>query len=320
MKFTYKQNEIYSGGQTMICGIINVTPDSFSDGGKYFGVEKALERARELVNDGATMLDIGGESTRPGSTYVEIDEEIQRVVPVIQAIKAEMDIIISIDTWKSQVAKAAIEAGADIVNDITGFLGDKDMAKVVAETEAGAILMFNPVLVRPNHPSSKIFPTFGGEGVFTPEEMASFEDMDIVELMKTYFAKSTEFASKHGLGKERLMLDPGIGFGLTKKENLMLINQIDCIREMGYFTYLGVSRKRFIMNILGDAGFETDFETEEGAINRDLGSAFLTAIAAIKGVEAIRVHTVKPHLMATSIVDSVRMSDRMEDINFNAYK
>lgn len=320
MKFTYNKKEILSGGQTIICGIINVTPDSFSDGGKYFGVEKAVQRAKELVQDGATMLDIGGESTRPGSTYVEIDEEINRVVPVIKAIKEELDVIISIDTWKSQVAKAAIEAGADIVNDITGFLGDTKMAEVVAETEAGAILMFNPVIVRPNHPSSKIFPTFGGQGIFTDEEMKSFETMEIVELMLKYFDKSLEFANKYGIAKERIMLDPGIGFGLTKKENLTLIDKIDVIREMGYFTFLGVSRKRFIMNILGDAGFETDFETVEGSNNRDWGSAFLTAIAAIKGVEVIRVHTVKPHLMATAIVDSVRMSDRMEDINFGAYQ
>ncbi|WP_241152394.1 dihydropteroate synthase [Vaginisenegalia massiliensis] len=320
MKFTYNQKELLSGQATILCGIINVTPDSFSDGGQFFQVDKAVARAKELVADGATMLDIGGESTRPGSTYVEIEEEINRVVPAIKAIKEVVDVPISIDTWKSQVAKAAIEAGADIVNDITGFLGDPEMAQVVSQTQAGAILMFNPVIVRPNHPSSKIFPTFGGQGVFTDQEMAAFETMDIVELMKAYFVKSLALADQYGIAKERIMLDPGIGFGLTKKENLTLINEIDVIRQMGYFTFLGVSRKRFIMNILNEVGFETDFATPEGSINRDLGSAFLTSLAAIKGVEVLRVHTIKPHLMATAIADSVRLSRQMDDVNFKAYK
>ena len=149
--------------RTLLCGILNVTPDSFSDGGRYQTVERALEQARKLIAEGARMLDIGGESTRPGSHFVEIQEEIQRVVPVIEAIRAESDILISVDTWKSEVARAALEAGADLVNDITGLLGDPQMARVIAEAGAGAILMFNPVMARPHHPSSMIFPTFGFE-------------------------------------------------------------------------------------------------------------------------------------------------------------
>lgn len=320
MKFKYRNKEILSGNKTILCGIINVTPDSFSDGGKYYGVEKALKRAEELVAEGATMLDIGGESTRPGSTYVDIEEEINRVVPVIRAIKETMDVPISVDTWKSEVAKASIEAGADIINDITGFLGDLNMAKVIGESNVGAIVMFNPVIARPEHQSSQVFPKFGGEGAFSEEELKSYEKMNITKLMEKYFVKSLELAKKYGIDKERIMLDPGIGFGLTKKENLELINKIDIIKEKGYFTFLGVSRKRFIMNILDENGFETNFETEEGSINRDQSSAILTAIAAVKGVEVVRVHTIKPHLMASSISDSVRMSDSMEDINFGAYK
>ncbi|MBL7576313.1 dihydropteroate synthase [Peptoniphilus asaccharolyticus DSM 20463] len=318
--FKYRDKEIQSGGSTILCGIINVTPDSFSDGGKYYAVENAVKRAKELVAEGATMLDIGGESTRPGSTYVEIEEEINRVVPAIKAIKEVVDVPISIDTWKSEVAKAAIEAGADIINDITGFLGDLNMAKVIGESNAGAIVMFNPVIARPEHLSSKVFPKFGGDGVFSEAELKSYEDMNIVDVMRKYFEKSLELARQYGIEDERIMLDPGIGFGLTKKENLELINKIDVIREMGYFTFLGVSRKRFIMNILDENGFETDFETEEGSINRDQSSAVLTAIAAFKGVEVLRVHTIKPHLMASCISDSVRMADEMENINFGAYK
>ena len=134
--------------RTLLCGILNVTPDSFSDGGKYTSVDAAVQQARKLIQEGAQILDIGGESTRPGSHYVEIQEEIDRVVPVIEAIRQESDVLISVDTWKSQVAAAALEAGADIVNDITGFLGDPKMAAVVAEHEASAVLMFNPVMAR----------------------------------------------------------------------------------------------------------------------------------------------------------------------------
>lgn len=320
MDFKYRDKKIVSGEKTILCGIINTTPDSFSDGGKYYDIENAVRRAKELVAEGATMLDVGGESTRPGSTYVEIEEEIKRVVPAIKAIKDSVDVPISVDTWKSEVAKAAIEAGADIINDITGFLGDLNMGKVIGESNVGAIVMFNPVIARPSHPSSKVFPKFGGDGVFSEAELKSYEDMNIVEVMEKYFKKSLELAEKYGISKERIMLDPGIGFGLTKKENLELINKVDIIREMGYFTFLGVSRKRFIMNILDENGFETNFETEEGSLNRDQSSAILTSIAAFKGVEVVRVHTIKPHLMAACISDSVRMADEMEDINFGAYK
>ena len=139
--------------KTAICGIINVTPDSFSDGGQFFAIEEALKQARKLIAEGATILDIGGESTRPGSSYVEIEEEIQRVVPVIKAIRQESDVLISVDTWKSQVAEAALKAGAHIVNDITGLMGDEKMAEVVAKAGAQGGIMFNPVMARPQHPS-----------------------------------------------------------------------------------------------------------------------------------------------------------------------
>lgn len=320
MKFKFMQKELLPGQRTCLCGIINVTPDSFSDGGKYNSVEKAVARAKELVADGARMLDIGGESTRPGSTYVEIEEEINRVVPAIKAIRAAVDVPLSIDTWKSEVAQAAIEAGVDIVNDITGCLGDPKMAEVVAQSQAGLIIMFNPVIARPNHPSSKIFPKFGAEDVFSAEELEQFETMEIVPLMQAYFKKSLALTDAAGIPRDRIMLDPGIGFGLTKKENLSLIQQIDIIHQMGYLAYLGVSRKRFISNILADNGFDNDGQTAIGAENRDWGSAFLTSIAALKGVEVVRVHTIKPHLMAAAITDSVRLADQMEDINFKAYK
>ena len=169
--------------KTAICGIINVTPDSFSDGGQFFAIEEALKQARKLIAEGATILDIGGESTRPGSSYVEIEEEVQRVVPVIQAIRQESDVLISVDTWKSQVAEAALNAGANIVNDITGLMGDEKMAEVVARAGAQVVIMFNPVMARPQHPSSLIFPHFGFGETFTKEDLADFEQLSVEELM-----------------------------------------------------------------------------------------------------------------------------------------
>ena len=158
--------------KTAICGIINVTPDSFSDGGQFFALEQALQQARKLIAEGASILDIGGESTRPGSSYVEIEieEEIQRVVPVIEAIRKESDVLISIDTWKSQVAEAALAAGANLVNDITGLMGDEKMAHVVAKAGAKVGIMFNPVMARPQHPSALIFPPFCFGQAFTGKE------------------------------------------------------------------------------------------------------------------------------------------------------
>ena len=213
-------NKWLSGQGTLLCGILNVTPDSFSDGGKYTSVDAALQQARKLIQEGARVLDIGGESTRPGSHYVEIQEEIDRVVPVIKAIRKESDVLISVDTWKSQVAAAALEAGADIVNDITGFLGDPKMAAVVAEHEASAVLMFNPVIARPHHPSSTIFPTFGFEPAFTEAELQTMAQEPIQDVMWTFFDRSLAFAKEAGVQMDRIMLDPGIGFGLTKRENL----------------------------------------------------------------------------------------------------
>ena len=271
--------------KTAICGIINVTPDSFSDGGQFFAVEEALKQARKLIAEGATILDIGGESTRPGSSYVEIEEEIQRVVPVIEAIRQESDVLISVDTWKSQVAEAALKAGAHIVNDITGLMGDEKMAEVVAKAGAQVVIMFNPVMARPQHPSSLIFPHFGFGEPFTKEDLEEFEQLSVEELMTVFFDRALARAEKAGISKAKIMLDPGIGFGLTKKENLILLRDLDKLHEMSYPIFLGVSRKRFVINILEENGFEVNPETEEGFRNRDTASAHVTSIATRQGVE-----------------------------------
>ena len=306
--------------KTAICGIINVTPDSFSDGGQFFAIEEALKQARKLIAEGATILDIGGESTRPGSSYVEIEEEIQRVVPVIQAIRQESDVLISVDTWKSQVAEAALNAGANIVNDITGLMGDEKMAEVVARAGAQVVIMFNPVMARPQHPSSLIFPHFGFGETFTKKDLADFEQLSVEELMTAFFDRALVRAEKAGISKENIMLDPGIGFGLTKKENLILLRDLDKFHEMGYPIFLGVSRKRFVINILEENGFEVNPDTEAGFRNRDTASAYVTSIAARQGVEVVRVHDVASHKMAVEIASAIRLADHAENLDLKQYK
>ena len=308
--------------KTAICGIINVTPDSFSDGGQFFAIEEALKQARKLIAEGATILDIGGESTRPGSSYgyVEIEEEIQRVVPVIKAIRQESDVLISVDTWKSQVAEAALKAGAHIVNDITGLMGDEKMAEVVAKAGAQVVIMFNPVMARPQHPSSLIFPHFGFGKPFTKEDLEEFEQLSVEELMTVFFDRALARAEKAGISKEKIMLDSGIGFGLTKKENLILLRDLDKLHEMGYPIFLGVSRKRFVINILEENGFEVNPETEAGFRNRDTASAHVTSIAARQGVEVVRVHDVASHKMAVEIASAIRLADDAENLNLKQYK
>ena len=306
--------------KTAICGIINVTPDSFSDGGQFFAVEEALKQARKLIAEGASILDIGGESTRPGSSYVEIEEEIQRVVPVIKAIRKESDVLISIDTWKSQVAEAALVSGANLVNDITGLMGDERMADVVAKAGAQVVIMFNPVMARPQHPSSQIFPRFGFGQAFTKEELADFETLSIEDLMGAFFERSLERANQAGIAQENIMLDPGIGFGLTKKENLVLLRDLDQLHQTGYPIFLGVSRKRFVINILEENGFEVNPETELGFRNRDIASAHVTSIAARQGVEVVRVHDVASHKMAVEIASAIRLADHAENLDLKQYK
>ena len=308
--------------KTAICGIINVTPDSFSDGGQFFALEQALQQARKLIAEGASMLDIGGESTRPrpGSSYVEIEEEIQRVVPVIKAIRKESDVLISIDTWKSQVAEAALAAGANLVNDITGLMGDEKMAHVVAKAGAKVVIMFNPVMARPSHPSSTIFPSFGFEPAFSEQELQQMAQEPIQDVMGTFFERSLAVAKAAGVQKDRILLDPGIGFGLTKRENLLLLQELETIHQQGYPIFLGVSRKRFVVNIIEEAGFETDPTTETGFWNRDLASSHLTSIAASQGVEVVRVHDIPLHKMAASLGQAIFQAQEAADTNLKQYK
>ncbi|RSI29542.1 dihydropteroate synthase [Streptococcus sanguinis] len=313
---------IAPNGRTGLCGIINATPDSFSDGGRYNTIETALAQARKLISEGAHMLDIGGESTRPGSHFVAIQEEIEieRVVPVIEAIRRESDILISVDTWKSEVAAAALAAGADIINDITGLLGDEKMAETAAKYGAPVIIMFNPVMARPQHASSRIFPEFGFGSAFTKEELSLFAELPIAELMWKCFEKSLKVAENAGLSRDNIMLDPGIGFGLTKRENLLILQELGSLHQAGFPIFLGVSRKRFLVSILEENGFEVNPNTQEGFENRDTASAHLTSLAASRGVEVVRVHEVAKHRMAAAVGDAIRLAQQTEDLNLGQYK
>ncbi|HEW8277540.1 TPA: dihydropteroate synthase, partial [Streptococcus pneumoniae] len=190
----------------------------------------------------------------------------------------------------------------------------------VAEARAQVVIMFNPVMARPQHPSSLIFPHFGFGQAFTEEELADFETLPIEELMEAFFERALARAAEAGIAPENILLDPGIGFGLTKKENLLLLRDLDKLHQKGYPIFLGVSRKRFVINILEENGFEVNPETELGFRNRDTASAHVTSIAARQGVEVVRVHDVASHRMAVEIASAIRLADEAENLDLKQYK
>lgn len=279
---------------TIICGILNVTPDSFSDGGCWNTTEKAVTHALKLIEDGAKMLDIGGESTRPGAKPVSASEEIKRIIPVIEAIKKKTNIPISVDTWKSDVALAALHAGADIINDITGFAGDKKMPEVIANTKCQVIIMANAVVFRQDEHSSKNFFLPKCEDYshfFNEEERLHLCKLDIVQALIQYLKRSIDIAKNAGIDTNNISIDPGFGFGLTTQENIKLFKEISCFQIFHLPLFVGISRKRFVAEILQNAGFETAPHTVDGFKNRDYASAFLGAKLATNGVRILRVHS-----------------------------
>lgn len=256
--------------RTYVMGILNITPDSFSDGGKFNELGKALKRVQEMIEEGADIIDIGGESTRPGFEVVEAEEEINRVVPVIKAIKEKFDIPISIDTYKSETARAAIEAGADIINDIWGFKKDKNMAKLCAEKNVPCILMHN----RDNA-----------------------EYTDIMKDIKEDLIESINIALDAGVERENIILDPGIGFAKSLEENLKVMNNIEKINELGFPILLGTSRKSMI-------GLTLNLPKDE----RLEGTLATTVLGITKGCEFIRVHDIKENKRVCVMTDSILKS------------
>jgi len=263
------------GGQrspALVMGIVNVTPDSFSDGGLFLSAGAALAQGGRLAKEGAAILDIGGESTRKDATPVSAEEELRRVIPVIEGLRGT-NLPISIDTMKPAVAKAALLAGASIVNDIRGLQGDPDLAAVAAEFGAGVIVMHNPALL--------------GSAIQL--------DGDPVEICLAYFEKSLAIARQAGIAEDRIVLDPGFGFGKSPQQNFELLARFGELGRLGFPLLAGTSRKSFIGKVTG-----------REAPDRLIGSLAANIAAALAGAAIVRVHDVAEHIEAMKVVAAIR--------------
>ena len=274
--FRAKNKTLLLGKTTRIMGIVNMTPDSFSDGGLYNSPEPALERCLSMAEAGADIIDIGGESSRPGSASVSAAEEMDRVLPVLEALRPETGIMVSIDTCKSEVAEAALRAGADILNDITALRNSPDMAEVVSRWKAGVILMH-----------------MRGE----PSSMHLMEPSgDIVSEVFEELQVSVDKAVRFNVSRDRIIIDPGIGFGKNHQENLILLNRLPVLAELGLPLLIGTSRKRFIGAIL-----------DRPVLQRSSGTIASSAAAILKGVHILRVHDVAEVKEAAKVVDAITL-------------
>jgi dihydropteroate synthase len=278
MNWNLARRSLTYGERTLIMGVLNVTPDSFSDGGQFFSADLAVAHAEQMIAEGADIIDIGGESTRPGSEFVSAEEELSRVIPVIERLTAKVTIPISIDTTKASVARAALSAGAEIVNDISGLRFEPALADVVAKAKAGLVLMHS-------------------RG--TPKDMQQFPPVDdIVSEVTSALQKSLELAAEHGVAPGSIAIDPGIGFGKTVQQNLEIIAKLDRLTRA--FTDLpiliGTSRKSFIGKLLDGAP----------ADERLKGSIASVVAAVLNGAHILRVHDVKATVEASRVVDAIR--------------
>ena len=262
----------------LVMGILNMTPDSFSDGAQFETLDDAIRRAEQMIADGADILDIGGESTRPGSLPVSPDEEVGRVVPVIQAVSKRFDIPVSVDTTKSAVAKAAIEAGARIINDISGLRFDERLASIAAEHGTGLVLMHSRGDFAAMHKQEPV--------------------LEIVPEVMFGLVRSFTVAMQHGVKKEQIVPDIGLGFGKTQSQNLELIAKLGKLKdELDGFPFLvGASRKSFIGKLLGGAAVQ----------NRLPGSVAAAVIAVWNGADIIRAHDVRETVEAIKVVAAIK--------------
>ena len=259
---------------TLIQGILNITPDSFSDGGKFLEPEKAFLRAIKMIDEGADIIDVGGESTRPGSNSISSDEELNRIIPIIERIKKESDCLISVDTYKSSVATEAINSGASIVNDISGLTHDKKMASLIIEKNIPLILMHMK-----GKPKTMQQEPFYKDVI---SEICNFFKVQINQLRKLNFSF------------DRIILDPGIGFGKTLEHNLLILKNLNIIRKLGHPVAIGTSRKSFIGEIL-DLPIE---DRIEGSISSNI-------VAIINGANIIRVHDIAEMKKAVFVLDRI---------------
>jgi len=259
------------GPEGHIMGVVNVTPDSFSDGGQFLEPGNAVEQAKSLFNDGAMMIDVGGESSRPGAEEISGEEECRRILPVIEQLAQIPDMLISVDTWRASTAEKALAAGAHVINDIWGFQRDPELAPLAAEKKAGCILMHT------------------GRG---REKLP-----DPVEDQMFFLSKSIERASYAGIEATRIVLDPGFGFAKDASENVTILANLEKLFELGQPILTGTSRKRFIGEITGRPAEE-----------RDVGTSATTVVARMKGSAIFRVHDVATNMDALKIADAVLSS------------
>ena len=261
--------EIILGERTLVMGILNVTPDSFSDGGRYNNLDSAMKQAERLISEGADIIDVGGESTRPGHIQITSEEEISRVVPIIEKISKNLDTIISIDTYKYDVAKEAIKVGANIINDIWGLQYDKgEMAELVKKSNLPLIAMHNQ--------NDEVY------------------NKDIMLVLREFFEKTFKIADKYGIDRDTIILDPGLGFGKNVEQNIEVLSRLNELKDMG-FILLGASKKRFIGKLLNDLPFDERVE----------GTVATTVIGIEKGVDIVRVHNVLENKRACLVADGV---------------
>ncbi len=259
----------------LLMGVLNVTPDSFYDGGRYFNRDSALERAKKMVAEGVDIIDIGGESTRPGSQKISVSEEIERIVPLIKILAREMDVVLSVDTYKHQVAEQAIESGASIVNDISAFSLDRKLFDVVKGSGCGYVLMHM-------------------QG--TPSDMQKNPFyQDVVSEVYGFLEEKLKWLSDRGMNLRKVVVDPGIGFGKRLEDNLAILNNLDRFAELDRPVLIGTSRKSFIGKILNDIP----------ADERKEGSLASVVIAYTKGASIFRVHDVKETRHALTVTSSI---------------
>ncbi len=275
------------GRRTVIMGVVNVTPDSFSDGGVYIDAEKAVVHAEQLLDEGATIIDVGGESTRPGASEpVSEEEERRRVLPVIRDLKRRRpDAVVSVDTYKASVARAAVDFGAEVVNDVSGFRWDPKMAKTLAELKVGAVLM---------HTRGR------------PQEWRSLPPIgDPVLMVKRDLRQWAEAATLAGVKRDHLVLDPGFGFGKRFEENYPLLAHFAELQQMGFPLLAGVSRKSFIGRMLASDGKDKDKDKVAGVAERLYGTLAAETALILKGVHIIRTHDVRFAVEAARVADAI---------------
>jgi len=270
------------GKKTIIMGILNVTPDSFSDGGEFDSVDKAVKFAKQMVADGADIIDIGGESSRPGAVSVSLKEEMNRVIPVIEEIAGKINAPISIDTYKSEIARKALDLGVDMVNDITALQGDKKLANVIAEYDVPVCLM---------HMKGN------------PRNMQKNLDYDDIVLeIKSFLKERAEYAMFNDIKKENIIVDPGIGFGKRTgrgvEDNCVILNRLSELKSLGYPILVGPSRKTFIGNVCGG-------KKPLPVKDRLEGSLAAACIAVSNGADIVRVHDVKETRRCIDLVDCI---------------